>query len=349
MKAKALVLEKPHELNLREIELPGEVGVDDVRIDIHTVGICGSDIHFYEHGRIGDFVVREPMVLGHEASGTVREVGENVTHLKPGDRVCMEPGIPQAGSRAVRLGIYNVDPGVRFWATPPVHGCLTPQVIHPGAFTFRLPDEVSYAEGAMVEPFAVGVHAVAKAQLPPGSTCVVTGGGTIGLMVALAARAAGAGRVLISDVVEEKLAIARGYEGLIPVNVTRESLRDSLSHYTGEKWGADAVFEASGSTRVFDDALACVRPGGVLVLVGMPPEKVGLDVVAAQVKEVRIETLFRYAHVFDRALEILAAGRVDLRPLIAHTFDFEESVAAFERAARAEPGDIKLQIRVAAA
>ncbi|MFC0269753.1 NAD(P)-dependent alcohol dehydrogenase [Kushneria aurantia] len=349
MKARALVLEKPHELNLREIDLPGEMGDDDVRIDIHTVGICGSDIHFYTHGRIGDFVVREPMVLGHEASGTVREVGDNVTHLKPGDRVCMEPGIPDPDSRAARMGIYNVDPAVRFWATPPIHGCLTPQVVHPAAFTFRLPDAVSYAEGAMIEPFAVGVHAVAKARLEPGSTCVVTGGGTIGLMVALAARASGASRILISDVVDEKLAVARGYEGLVPVNVARESLREVLDNHVGETWGADAVFEASGSTKVFDDALACVRPGGVLVLVGMPPEKVAFDVVAAQVKEVRVESIFRYAHVFDRALEIIAAGKVDLNPLIAHTFEFDQSVEAFERAAEARPNDIKLQIRMASA
>ncbi|WP_456269486.1 NAD(P)-dependent alcohol dehydrogenase [Kushneria sp. AK178] len=347
MKATALVLERQNELALREIELPDEVGPDEVRISMHTVGICGSDVHFYTHGRIGPFVVEEPMVLGHEGSGTVTEVGSRVTTLAPGDRVCMEPGIPDPTSRASKLGMYNVDPAVRFWATPPVHGCLTPEVIHPAAFTFKLPDSVSFAEGAMVEPFAVGLQAVVKAQLQPGDTCVVTGCGPIGLMVALAALASGASRVVISDVVDDKLEIAAGYEGMIPVNVARESLTERVAELTGDDWGADVVFEASGSPRVYDDALACVRPGGAMVLVGMPVEQVSLDVVAAQTKEVRIETVFRYANVYDRAIELIASGKVDLNPLIVETFDFEQSVEAFDRAVEARPTDVKLQIRVA--
>jgi len=134
----ALVLERKGELSLRDIDLPLEIGPHDVKIAIHTVGICASDVHYYEHGAIGPFVVKEPMVLGHEAAGTVVEVGAQVKHLKPGDRVCMEPGIPDPNSRASRLGIYNLDPAVRFWATPPVHGCLTSYVVHPAAYTFRI-------------------------------------------------------------------------------------------------------------------------------------------------------------------------------------------------------------------
>ena len=130
MKAKALVLEKKRQLSLREIELEDELGPTDVRIRVHTVGICGSDVHYYTHGRIGPFVVEAPMVLGHEASGTVIEVGKDVHSLAVGDRVCMEPGIPDPTSRASRLGAYNLDPGVSFWATPPIHGCLTPEVVH---------------------------------------------------------------------------------------------------------------------------------------------------------------------------------------------------------------------------
>ncbi|TMV70653.1 NAD(P)-dependent alcohol dehydrogenase, partial [Thioclava sp. BHET1] len=155
----ALVLEEKGRLSLRPIDLPRVLGPQDVRIKIHTVGICGSDVHYYTHGKIGPFVVKEPMVLGHEASGTVIEVGAEVTGLRPGDRVCMEPGIPDPNSRAAKLGIYNVDPAVRFWATPPVHGCLTAEVIHPAAFTYKLPETVSFAEGAMVEPFAIGMQA----------------------------------------------------------------------------------------------------------------------------------------------------------------------------------------------
>src|SRR5258708_28668696 len=176
----ALVLEKAGQISLREIELAAELGPRDVRVAIDTVGICGSDVHYYQHGAIGQFVVRAPMVLGHEAAGRVVGVGDEVEHLKVGDRVCMEPGVPDPTSRASRLGIYNLDPAVRFWATPPVHGCLTPSVVHPAAYTFKLPDNVSFAEGAMVEPLAVGMHAAVKAKIKPGDLAVVMGAGPIG-------------------------------------------------------------------------------------------------------------------------------------------------------------------------
>lgn len=344
MKAKALVLEKKRELSLREIELPDQLGPDDVRVRIHTVGICGSDVHYYTHGQIGPFVVNEPMVLGHEASGVVTEIGSNVRHLRVGERVCMEPGIPDLTSRAAKLGVYNVDPSVRFWATPPIHGCLTPEIIHPAAFTFALPDSVSFAEGAMVEPFAIGVQAVVKARMQPGDVCVVTGAGPIGLMVALAALASGASEVLVSDLVDEKLAIAGGFAGITPVNVSRESLRAAVDRRCGEDWGADVVFEASGSPKVYEDVLSCARPAGTVVLVGMPVESVTFDIVSAQAKELRIETVFRYANVYDRAIDLIASGKVDLKPLISETFDFDQSIDAFERAASARPNDVKLQI-----
>ena len=151
----------------------------DVRIALHTVGICGSDLHYYQHGGIGPYIVREPMILGHEASGTVVEVGPEVTNLAAGDRVCMEPGIPDPNSRATRLGIYNLDPAVRFWATPPIHGCLRTTVAHPAAFTFKLPDNVSFAEGAMVEPLAVGMQGANKARIRAGDIAVVIGAGPI--------------------------------------------------------------------------------------------------------------------------------------------------------------------------
>lgn len=342
----ALVLERIGELAIRDIELPNTVGPTDVRVAVHTVGVCGSDVHYYVHGGIGDYVVKKPMVLGHEGSGTVVEVGGAVTSLKVGDRVCMEPGIPNLSSRASKLGIYNVDPAVTFWATPPVHGILTPHVVHPAAFTYRLPDTVSFAEGAMVEPFAVGMQAAARARIVPGDVAVVTGCGTIGIMVALAALAGGCSKVIISDISAEKLRIASGYSGIITVNVGEQALNDAVMKETGG-WGADVVFEASGSPRVFDDILRIVRPGGALVLVGLPPGTVPFNVNNAIAREVRIETVFRYANVFDRALALIGSGKVALKPLISETFAFADSVAAFERAAKGLPSDIKLQIVVA--
>ncbi|GBQ69455.1 alcohol dehydrogenase GroES domain protein [Ameyamaea chiangmaiensis NBRC 103196] len=344
--AEALVLEAKGKLALRDIPVDLAVGPDDVRVRIHTVGICGSDVHYYTHGRIGPFVVREPMILGHEAAGVVEAVGEHVTTLKVGDRVCMEPGIPDPNSRASRLGLYNVDPAVRFWATPPVHGCLTPLVVHPAAFTFRLPDQVSFAEGAMVEPFAVGVQAAVKGRVSIGDVCVVTGCGPIGLMTALAALANGASKVIVSDVAAPKLEIAARYANIVPVNLTETTLAETVRRECGADWGADVVFEASGNARAYDDALGAVRPGGTLVLVGMPIDKVPFDIVAAQAKEITIETVFRYANVYDRAIAAIASGRADLKPLVSVTYDLKDGIEAFDRAVEARPSDVKIQIRL---
>jgi D-xylulose reductase len=342
---KALVLEEKLRLSLREIDLDDSMGPRDVRIRIARVGICGSDVHYYKHGKIGPFVVNEPMVLGHEAAGVVVAVGDQVKNLAPGDRVCMEPGIPDLASRPSREGHYNLDPAVRFWATPPIHGCLTSEVVHPATFTFKLPDNVSLAEGAMVEPFAVGLHAATKSGIKPGATAVVIGAGPIGIMVALSALAAGAGQVIISDISAEKLAIAGQYDGILPVDIRSESLAGRVAEVTSG-WGADVVFEASGSTRAYENIFDLLAPAGTLVLVGMPTGPVPLDVVAAQAKEARIETIFRYANVYPQAVALIASGKVDLKPLISASFPFKQSIAAFERAAESRPADIKLQIAV---
>ncbi|MCT7667585.1 NAD(P)-dependent alcohol dehydrogenase [Shinella kummerowiae] len=341
----ALVLEEKGVLALRDIDLPLAIGPGDVKIAIHTVGVCGSDVHYYTHGAIGPYVVRAPMVLGHEAAGTVVAAGENVRHLAVGDRVCMEPGIPDLSSRAAKLGLYNVDPAVRFWATPPVHGILAPYAVHPAAFTYRLPENVSFAEGAMVEPFAIGMQAAARARIVPGDVAAVIGAGPIGIMVALAALAGGCSRVLISDFSAEKLAIAAAYPGIEPVNLKETTFAEAIGKATMD-WGADVVFEASGSAKAFDGLFDLVRPGGAVVLVGLPVDAVHFDVPGAISKEVRVETVFRYANVFDRALELIASGKVDLKPLITGTYAFRDSVAAFDRAVEARPTDVKLQIRV---
>jgi D-xylulose reductase len=341
--ARALVLERQRELALREIALEQAMGPHDVRVKLHTVGVCGSDVHYYTHGRIGPFVVNAPMVLGHEAAGTVIETGAEVRTLKMGDRVCMEPGIPDPNSRASKLGIYNVDPSVRFWATPPVHGCLTAEVVHPAAFTYKLPDNVSFAEAAMVEPFAIGMQAALRARIKPGDIAVVTGCGPIGIMVALAALAGGCARVFISDLAQEKLDIAGRYAGITPINVRERNVAEAVREATAG-WGADVVFEASGASRVYETLLDIVCPGGALVLVGLPVDPVKFDVVSATAKEIRIETVFRYANIYDRAINLIASGKVDLKPLVSRTYDFEESIAAFERAAQGLPTDVKIQI-----
>lgn len=347
---KSLVLEKKGELSLRDFpqidRVEETLGNRDVRIKLHTVGICGSDVHYYTHGKIGPFVVNEPMILGHEASGIVTEVGSEVSTLKLGDRVCMEPGIPDPNSKATRLGMYNIDPAVQFWATPPVHGILRPTCVHPEAFTFKLPDNVSFAEAAMVEPLAVGMHAATKARVKPGDIAVVMGAGPIGLVTVLSALAAGCARVYVTDIADKKLEIAASLsKAIIPVNVKNQDIGKIVLQQTNG-WGADLVFEATGSPQAAATVFEPLAPGGCVVLIGGQSEPISYDAGEAMVREARIENIFRYAHVFPRCLEMMSSGNINVKPLITQTFDFEDSVRAFEIAASAPPADVKIQIEL---
>ena len=343
----ALVLEKKELLALREIELAETMGPHDVRIALRTVGICGSDVHYYTHGAIGQFVVREPMVLGHEASGVVLEVGDAVRHLAVGDRVCMEPGIPDPNSKATLQGMYNLDPAVRFWATPPIHGVLRPSVVHPAAFTFKLPDTVSLAEGAMVEPVAVGMHAATKAKIKPGDLAVVMGAGPIGMVTALAALAGGCSRVVMTDIQQPKLDLAATLGPITPVNVAHQNLQEVINQLT-DGWGANVVFECSGSEKAAATVFSPLCPGGTVVYVGIPLQPIAYEVAAGMVKEARVEHVFRYAHVYPRAIALMASGKLNVKPLITDTFPFAQSVEAFNFAVQMPPTSVKAQIVVAA-
>jgi len=341
----ALVLEKVKELSLRDIQLDETLGPHDVRIALHTVGVCGSDVHYYQHGGTEPFIVKAPMVLGHEASGTIIEVGAAVKHLQLDDRVCMEPGIPDPNSQATRLGIYNLDPAVTFWATPPIHGVLRPTVVHPANFTFKLPDNVSFAEGAMVEPLAVGMHAANKAAIKPGDVAVVIGAGPIGMVTALAALAGGCSRIILTDVQQPKLALGATLGPITPVNVAEQSVIEITAELTGG-WGADIVFECSGNGRAAATIFEPLCPGGRAVFVGIPGAPIAYPVLAAQIKEARVEHVFRYAHVYPRALALMGSGKIDVNPLITDKFTFQDSIEAFDYASHMPPASVKVQIEL---
>ena len=343
---KALVLESKKNLCLRDFPMDETLGPDDVKIQIKACGICGSDIHYYLEGAIGDFVVREPMILGHEAAGIVIEKGDKVTGIEKGDLVCMEPGIPNPRSREVMWGIYNLDPDVVFWATPPVHGCLRERVIHPAQFCFKLPQGMSAAEGAMMEPLAIGIEAAKKAAIKPGDTALVVGCGTIGIMCAISALAGGCGRVFISDIKKEKLELAGAYDkNIIPVNTAQTDLREFILKETGGR-GCDVIFEASGSPRVYPDFCRCAGTGAAVVLVGMMNGTVPIDVTYLQGKGIRIETIFRYINCFDRAVALVRAGKIDIKRFISKTFAFKDSIAAYEYAAQGRPEVVKVMIEL---
>ena len=342
---KALVLEKKLQLSLRDIELPKEVHSNDVKIKMHTVGICGSDVHYYTHGKIGPFVVKEPMVLGHEGSGTVIEVGSNVSSLKVGDRVCIEPGVPDVYSKEYMKGLYNLDPKLTFWATPPDHGCLTPEVVFPSNFVFKLPENVSYAEGAMIEPLAVGLQAAEKAKIIPGETALVMGCGPIGLVIALTALAGGCSKVFIADIVSEKLKMCNNFENLIPIDLNKDDPAGVIKKNTNN-WGANIIFEASGATKAYATIFDSICPAGRVVIVGNPMNPIPMDFATLLTKEIEIKTVFRYAHQYERAINLLSSNKIDVKPMITDTVAFDDSIKAFERAAKNLPEDVKIQIQL---
>lgn len=340
---KALFLERKEVLAFRDFDCIETVGPDDVRIKIHTVGICGSDLHYYRHGQVGRYLMQEPLILGHEASGTVLEVGANVQNLRPGDRVCMEPGVPDPRSKATRLGRYNLDPQVRFWSVPPYHGVLRESVVHPAPFVFKLPDHISFAEGALVEPLAIGMYGAQKAEIKPGDVALVFGAGTIGTMTTLSALAGGCSKVILADIVQERLDRMSEFGPIVPVNPGRENLLDVVSELT-DGWGADIIFEATGTTAWASQIFDPLCPGGRIIWIGLPSQPVPLDLAYATVKEARILTLMRYAHIFPRALALMGSGQVDLKPFITDVYPFSQSIEAFAYANDPRPSSIKVQI-----
>lgn len=342
---KALVLEKQLELDVREYPVQEQVGPDDVRIQIKSCGICGSDVHYYLKGAIGNFVVRKPMILGHEASGIITEVGSNVTHLKVGDRVCMEPGIPDLHSRETLSGNYNIDPAVRFWATPPINGCCRESVVHPAMLTFKIPPQMSYDEGAMIEPLSIGMEAAKRAQIQPGDTALVTGAGTIGIMTAISALAGGCSCVYLTDIKQKKLDIAASYEGIVAINTKDTDVVQEIMDHT-EGLGVQHIFECSGFEGMFPHVFEAAAPGANVVLIGIPGNPVPIDINFLQQRGITIKTIFRYVNEYPASIAQVGSGKIDVKRLISKVYPFEESVKAYEFAAQGREDVVKVMIRL---
>lgn len=305
------------------------VGPQDVLVKVEAVGICGSDLHYFEHGRIGNYIVKPPFVLGHEASGVVVEVGPEVTHLKVGDRVALEPGITCGECEFCKSGKYNLCPDVVFFATPPVDGVLQEYVAHPAALSFKLPEHLTALEGAMVEPLAVGLHAAKQGQAAIGQTAVVTGTGCIGLMSLLALKAVGISKVIVVDVIDKRLAKARELGAFATINAATEDVVTRVLELTDGK-GCDLVIETAGLASTTNQAIQYVKKGSHIVLVGYSKEgHRDLQVELAMDKELTFDTVFRYRHLYPLAIEAIASGLIPVRDVVTHEFEFDDVQRAF--------------------
>jgi len=336
------ILYKTDDLRMEDLPIP-QPGPGQVQLEMQEVGICGSDVHYWTHGAIGDFVVRKPMILGHEAAAVVSKLGEGVTTLKVGDRVAIEPGVPCRLCNYCKMGRYNLCLDMKFCATPPYDGNLARYYVHDADFCFKLPDHVSFEEGALLEPLSVGIHATNRAGVGLGSTVLVCGAGPIGLVNIITAKAKGASIVCVTDLDESRLKMAKlmGADHTFKIT-SRDTIKtaEQIEETMGCK--PDITIECSGAAPSLQTAIYATKSGGVVVMVGLGAEKVELPVVNAGVREVDIRGIFRYVNCYPTALAMVASGVANVKPLVTHRFKLEESIKAFEAAKRGE--GIKIMI-----
>lgn len=318
---------------------------DQVLLKMDSVGICGSDVHYLVKGRIGDFVLTKPMIIGHEASGVVHQVGKSVKHLKVGDRVAVEPGVPCRYCDNCKHGKYNLCPDMVFCATPPYDGNLTKYYAHAADFCFKLPDHVSMEEGALLEPLSVGIHACRRANVGLGTTILILGAGPIGLSALIAAKSMGAGDVLITDLVPDRLELAKELGAAHALVVGKEDEHELVKkiHKT-MGFEPDVVIDCSGAQATNRLAILAAKAGGIVVIVGCGPPEVNVPLVMALTREVDIRGVFRYCNDYPAALALVASGRINVKKLITHHFDITQTKDAFDASRYGKDGAIKVMI-----
>ena len=328
----AAVLHAPGDVRLEQRPLP-VLGPREIVVEVRAVGVCGSDVHYYEHGRIGAYVVHEPLVLGHEAAGVVAEVGREVTRHRVGDRVTLEPGVPCGRCAQCRAGRYNLCADVQFFATPPVDGAFARYVTIHEDFAFPLPASLSDEEGALIEPLAVALYACWRGGVGAATDVLVTGAGPIGQLAVQTALALGAPRVIVTDVNPDRLAAAER-PGVRTIDVSQAQLDDVDVE-------ADVLLECSGAQPALAAGIRALRQAGTAVAVGMgPSEDATVPLARIQSRELRLTGTFRYANAYPAAIDLAATGRVDLAGLIAARFPLERAEDAL-LAGRRDPASIK--------
>lgn len=323
------VLDRPGEMVLRERPVP-HPAAGHVLVAVRSVGVCGSDVHYFERGRIGDFVVRDPLVLGHEVSGVIVATGAGVDSGRIGRRVAVEPGASCGRCDQCKAGRYNLCPAMRFFATPPVDGALAEYVAVRADLAFDLPDSVSDDAAALLEPLSVGIWANRKAGLTAGGTVLIAGAGPIGLVTAQVARALGATTIVVTDVAPHRLAAARR-------NGASATLH--ASDAPGAAGDFDAFIDCSGATSAIAAGLRSLRPAGVAVLVGMGADELTLPFGLLQQRELTVTGTFRYANTWPTAIALAATGAVDVDALVTDRYPLAE--AALALATTTSEGTIK--------
>jgi L-iditol 2-dehydrogenase len=329
------VLERPGDIAIVERPVP-RPGPGEVLVRVRSVGVCGSDVHYYEHGRIGRFVVEQPLVLGHEAGGEIVDVGSGVPASRTGQRVSIEPGVPDLTCQQCLAGRYNLCAAMRFFATPPIDGAFAEYVVVHEAFAHAVPDTLSDDAAALLEPLSVGIWACRKGGVTAGSRVLITGAGPIGLVSTQVALAFGATEVVVSDINPARLALAAelGATTIDPREVDVEHLDRP----------PQILLECSGSAGAIGSGLRALDRAGRAVLVGMGSDEVPLPLSVVQERELVVTGTFRYANTWPTAIALVASGRVDVDRLVTGTYSLDEAADALT-ALRRDPRSIKVVVR----
>jgi L-iditol 2-dehydrogenase len=327
----------------REVPQPKD---SEVLVKIQYVGICGSDLHYYETGRIGDYVVEPPFVLGHEASGIVSKIGPNVKNLKVGDRVALEPGKTCGECEFCKSGKYNLCPDVIFFATPPVDGVFQEYAVHPENLCFKLPDNVSSMNGALIEPLAVGFHAASQGEAHVGQKAIIFGAGCIGLMTLLALQAHGVNNICVVDILPNRLEQAKKMGATHVVNTLDKDYKEQFDKITDKK-GFDIAFETAGTEITTRECINVVKKGSNIVCVGYSKTgEMTLPMSLLLDKEISIRTVFRYRDMYPRAIEAVAANRINPSDVVTNIFEFEDVQEAMDRSVADKRNIVKSVIKI---
>ncbi len=332
---------------IKEIPVP-EIGEKQVLVQLEYVGICGSDVHYYHSGVCGSYKVdlNEDFMLGHECAGTVVEVGPGVESLKVGDKVALEPGITCGQCEYCKTGRYNLCPDVVFLATPPVQGCYEEYIAFPENMCFKLPDNMTTKEGALIEPLAVGFHAANQGNVQTGDTVVILGAGCIGLVTLLSCKARGAGKIIVSDLVDARLEKAKELGADYVLNGKNVDVNAEIAKLTDGK-GADKVFETAGSPVTIAQTPFFVKRGGTIVLVGLAAvEEINYNFAQIMDKEAEIKSVFRYRNIYPKAIAAVASGAIDVKGIVTHEYDLEHIQDAFTEAVNNKTDLVKAVIKV---
>lgn len=318
----------------------------EVLVELEYVGICGSDVHYFHDGRCGDYKVEGEFMLGHECAGTVAAVGEGVESLKVGDRVALEPGITCGQCEFCKTGRYNLCPDVQFLATPPVQGCYENYIAFPENMCFKLPENISTKEGALVEPLSVGMHAANQGDVKLGDSVVILGAGCIGLVTLLACKAHGATDITVVDVIPKRLEYAMKLGATRTINGRETDAVEEVDKLT-KNAGVDKVFETAGSPVTIQQTPYMVKNGGTIILVGISAqEKIEFNFAKIMAKEAKIESVFRYRNIYPQAIAAIADGLIDVSQIVTHEFDFDDTQEAFDCAIHKKDEVVKAVIKV---